>query len=154
LLTEDFVEDDVSSDEKVDDDRPIEDEDDLTVSVDSLTIDEVAISVLSVKLSVGDRVKYDVENELSDMVTVVGLAVGTGDIDTVEELEVSLIEEDTSKEDDAEVPKLWLLEMSLLLEDTVRDFEVTLPELMVDDVLGLEVESGLVEDPSKEDDST
>ena len=148
------MEDDVSSDEKVDDDRPIEDEDDLTVSVDSLTIDEVAISVLSVKLSVGDRVKYDVENELSDMVTVVGLAVGTGDIDTVEELEVSLIEEDTSKEDDAEVPKLWLLEMSLLLEDTVRDFEVTLPELMVDDVLGLEVESGLVEDPSKEDDST
>lgn len=148
------MEDDVSSDEKVDDDRPIEDEDDLTVSVDSLTIDEVAISVLSVKLSVGDRVKYDVENELSDMVTVVGLAVGTGDIETVEELELSLIEEDSSKEDDAEVPKLWLLEMSLLLEDTVRDFEVTLPELMVDDVLGLEVESGLVEDPSKEDDST
>ena len=148
------MEDDVSSDEKVDDDRPIEDEDDLTVSVDSLTIDEVAISVLSVKLSVGDRVKYDVENELSNIVTVVGLAVGTGDIETVEELEVSLIEEDTSKEYDAEVPKLWLLEMSLLLEDTVRDFEVTLPELMVDDVLGLEVESGLVEDPSKEDDST
>ena len=148
------MEDDVSSDEKVDDDRPIEDEDDLTVSVDSLTIDEVAISVLSVKLSVGDRVKYDVENELSDIVNVVGLAVGTGDIETVEELELSPIEEDSSKEDDAEVPKLWLLEMSLLLEDTVRDFEVTLPELMVDDVLGLEVESGLVEDPSKEDDST
>ena len=147
------MEDDVSSDEKVDDDRPIEDEDDLTVSVDSLTIDEVAISVLSVKLSVGDRVKYDVENELSDIVNVVGLAVGTGDIETVEELELSPIEEDSSKEDDAEVPKLWLLEMSLLLEDTVRDFEVTLPELMVDDVLGLEVESGLLGDPSKEDDS-
>jgi len=154
LLTEDLVEDDVSSDEKVDDDRPIEDEDDLTVSVESLTIDEVAMSVLSVKLSVGDRVKYDVENELSDIVTVVGLAVGTGDIETVEELELSLIEEDSSEEDDAEVPKLWMLEMSLLLEDTVRDFEVTLPELMVDDVLGLEVETGLVEDPSKEDDST
>ena len=148
------MEDDVSSDEKVDDDRPIDNEDDLTVSVESLTIDEVAISVLSVKLSVGDRVKYDVENELSDIVNVVGLAVGTGDIETVEELELSPIEEDSSKEDDAEVPKLWLLEMSLLLEDTVRDFEVTLPELMVDDVLGLEVESGLVEDPSKEDDST
>ena len=148
------MEDDVSSDEKVDDDRPIEDEDDLTVSVESLTIDEVAMSVLSVKLSVGDRVKYDVENELSDIVTVVGLAVGTGDIETVEELELSLIEEDSSEEDDAEVPKLWMLEMSLLLEDTVRDFEVTLPELMVDDVLGLEVETGLVEDPSKEDDST
>ena len=154
MLTDDLVEVTISLEEKVEDDRPIEEEDDPTVSVDSLTIVEVAISVLSVKLSVGDRVKYDVENELSDMVTVVGLAVGTGDIDTVEELEVSLIEEDTSKEDDAEVPKLWLLEMSLLLEDTVRDFEVTLPELMVDDVLGLEVESGLVEDPSKEDDST
>ena len=57
LLTDDLVEVTTSVEEKVEDDRPIEEEDDPTVSVDSLTIVEVAISVLSVKLSVGDRVR-------------------------------------------------------------------------------------------------
>ena len=57
LLTDDLVEVTISVEEKVEDDRPIEEEDDPTVSVDSLTIVEVAISVLSVKLSVGDRVR-------------------------------------------------------------------------------------------------
>ena len=57
LLTDDLVEVTISLEEKVEDDRPIEEEDDPTVSVDSLTIVEVAISVLSVKLSVGDRVR-------------------------------------------------------------------------------------------------
>ena len=150
-LIEDIVEDDISSDETADDDRPIED--DFTVSVDSLTNDEVAIRVLSVKLSVGDRVRYDVENELSDIVTVDGLAVGTSDIETLEELELSTVEDDSSKEDDFEVNKLWLLEMSLLLEDA-PDSVVSLAELMVDDVLGLDDESGLVVDTSKEDDLT
>ena len=57
MLTDDLVEVTTSVEEKVEDDRPIEEEDDPTVSVDSLTIVEVAISVLSVKLSVGDRVR-------------------------------------------------------------------------------------------------
>ena len=57
LLTDDLVEVTLPVEEKVEDDRPIEEEDDPTVSVDSLTIVEVAISVLSVKLSVGDRVR-------------------------------------------------------------------------------------------------
>ena len=57
LLTDDLVEVTISLEEKVEDDRPIEEEDDPAVSVDSLTIVEVAISVLSVKLSVGDRVR-------------------------------------------------------------------------------------------------
>jgi len=57
LLTDDLVEVTISVEEKVEDDRPIEEEDDPTVSVDSLTMVEVAISVLSVKLSVGDTVR-------------------------------------------------------------------------------------------------
>lgn len=58
--------------------------------------------------------------------------------------------DDSSNEDDAEVPKLWLmLVMPLLLEDSPVNSEV-----MLDDELVLEVESGLVEDLSKEDDST
>ena len=58
--------------------------------------------------------------------------------------------DDSSNEDDAEVPKLWLmLVMPLLLEDSRVNSEV-----MLDDELVLEVESGLVEDLSKEDDST
>ena len=58
--------------------------------------------------------------------------------------------DDSSNEDDAEVPKLWLmLVMPLLLEDGPVNSEV-----MLDDELVLEVESGLVEDLSKEDDST
>lgn len=65
------------------------------------------------------------------------------------------MEDDSSNEDDAEVPKLWLmLVMPLLLEDSRVNSEVTLAELMLDDELVLEVESGLVEDLSKEDDST
>ena len=142
-LTEDLVEDTTSSDEKVDDDRSIEEEDDLTVSVDSPTTEEVAIGVLAVKVSVGERVRYDVENELSDIVTVVGVAVGTDDIETAEELELSAIED----------PKLWLLENSLLLEDTPNP-EVHVPELTVHDVIGVDVNSGLIEDPSGEDDVT
>lgn len=65
------------------------------------------------------------------------------------------MEDDSCNEDDAEVPKLWLmLVMPLLLEDGRVNSEVTLAELMLDDELVLEVESGLVEDLSKEDDST
>lgn len=65
------------------------------------------------------------------------------------------MEDDSSNEDDAEVPKLGLmLVMPLLLEDSRVNSEVTLAELMLDDELVLEVESGLVEDLSKEDDST
>ena len=107
--------------------------------------------VLGVKVSVGDRVRYDVENELSDMVTVVGVAVGTGDIETPELLELSAVEDDFSKDDDTdEVSKLWLLEISLLLED-IPDSEVVVSELMVKDVPADDVDSSLIEDPSEDD---
>jgi len=107
--------------------------------------------VLGVKVSVGDRVRYDVENELSDMVTVVGVAVGTGDIETAELLELSPVEDDFSKDDNTdEVSKLWLLEISLLLED-IPDSEVVVSELMVKDVPADDVDSSLIEDPSEDD---
>lgn len=121
------------------------------MSVDCLSTDDVAMVVLGVKVSVGDRVRYDVENELSDMVTVVGVAVGTGDIETPELLELSAVEDDFSKDDDTdEVSKLWLLEISLLLED-IPDSEVVVSELMVKDVPADDVDSSLIEDPSEDD---
>ena len=57
-LTDDIVDDVTSSDEKVVNDErgPIE-EDELTVAVDCPTADEVAIGVLAVILTVGDRVR-------------------------------------------------------------------------------------------------
>ena len=128
---------------------------DLTVSEDSPATDEVAIVVLGVTLSVGDRVTYDVENVLSDIVTVVGVAVGTGEIETAEEeLELNPSEDDLCKEDDTEVPKLWLLERSLLLLEDTLDSDDTVPELTVHDVHDVDVGSGPIEDPSEEDDST
>lgn len=151
MLTEDLEEEATSSDEEVIDDRPIEEEGDIAVSVDCLSTDDVAMVVLGVKVSVGDRVRYDVENELSDMVTVVGVAVGTGDIETAELLELSPVEDDFSKDDDTdEVSKLWLLEISLLLED-IPDSEVVVSELMVKDVPADDVDSSLIEDPSEDD---
>ena len=128
---------------------------DLTVSEDSPATDEVATVVLGVTLSVGDRVTYDVENVLSDIVTVVGVAVGTGEIETAEEeLELNPREDDLCKEDDTEVPKLWLLERSLLLLEDTLDSDDTVPELTVHDVHDVDVGSGPIEDPSEEDDST
>ena len=155
-LIEDIVDDVTASDEKVVDDGrgPIE-EDELIVPVDSLTTDEVAIGVLAVTLNVGDRVRYDVENELSDIVTVVGVAVGTEEIEIADVLELFNIEVDLSKdeEEDVEVPIDGLTEISLLLEDT-PDSEVDLSELMVHDVIGDDVDSVIIVDLSDDDDPT
>ena len=71
--------------------------------VDCLSTDDVAMVVFGVKVSVG-------ENVLSDMVTVVGVAVGTGDIETAGlfELDCSSVQELSPVEDDISTLKYSL----------------------------------------------
>ena len=61
------------------------------------------------------------------------------------------LEDDLSKEEDAEVPTDWLIKISLLLEDT-PDSEVALSELLVHDVIGDDLDSVTKVDPSDDDD--
>ena len=115
----------------------IELDDGVTVTVESRT-EDLLFEVLPVTVRDGDKVKYDVENELADFVTVVGVAEGMDD--KTEEVELPSIpvsatvltddglNVDLSTEDTDDV---WPDEIELLmgLEEAVKEDVWTKDEL-------------------------
>ena len=103
------------------------------VMVVSRTDDFTVVSVLPVIVSDGDSVMYDVENELLDFVTVVGVTVGIGDKCDEDELMPSPSASALTPLASApSPPSTVLVEGALDIELNKDDVELLLPEYEVD----------------------